>query len=100
MGSYKGHTKTYQDGMNPRSVTDAERPWIEAWSPETRDLLIEQLTSKGCSHPLAWSIAGYLAARAGGGPPSVVAKTTRAGYRRLLIGLALPPIMFEAPVAA
>lgn len=74
-------------GPNPRSITDAERPWIEAWSPKVEVRLMD-LIAERYDWATALPIAGYLSARkAGKSGAAISAQNTRARYRKILAEL-------------
>jgi hypothetical protein len=69
--------------VNPRSITEAERPWLEQWHRlEVQGALIEAVRERH-GNQQALGIAGYIGAKANG----LVDKTdskTRARYRKVL----------------
>lgn len=74
-------------GPNPRSITDAERPWIEAWSPKLHLRLMELIAERH-DWQMAFCVAGYVAARkAGHASAAVTSQATRAKYRKILAEL-------------
>ena len=73
--------------VNPRSITDAERPWLDNWTPGTIRILIRALRGQGHSNPLAFGILGMLTAKALGEPDGL-SMQSRATYRKALRALA------------
>jgi len=89
--------------INPRSLTPEERPWLQVWSLQTQEQLVDALVTKlELSVTKAWCIAGYLSSRAQGKPSSVASSATRSGYRKVLRALAdagtLPPPSGRPPI--
>jgi len=78
--------------VNPRSITDEERPWLDAWDDPTTQLhLIERARALDVpyANDQALALAGYLAAKAGGLADETSAGT-RSKYRRLLRSIGAP----------
>jgi hypothetical protein len=75
--------------INPRSLTPEERPWLEVWSLDTQEFLVDALVTKlDVSLTKAWGIAGYLSSRAQGKPAAILPNPTKADYRKVLRALA------------
>lgn len=72
--------------FNPRSVTDAERPWIEHWSPDAHVVLLREVRSR-YSNRLGLSVCSYVATRAYGEDDGV-SGPQKAEYRKILDELA------------
>lgn len=69
--------------MNPRSVTDIERPLIKGLTVSQQAEVIQAVRELGYPDTTALGLAGWLAAKAGELPDRTTA-TTRAKYRRIL----------------
>jgi hypothetical protein len=71
--------------VNPRSITDAERPWLEAWSLPVQVQLIN-LVRQRASNDVALALAGWLTGKYAG--QDLAGMATKASYRKILRGLA------------
>jgi hypothetical protein len=80
--------------VNPRSVTDAERPWLLSWSTDAQRELLRGLRAAGHSNAVTLGVLGFLTARALGEPDGL-APQQRSEYRKALKALG-PPIMLVA----
>jgi hypothetical protein len=94
--------------VNPRSITDAERPFVERLTLADQADLIARVRSLGYADSTALGLAGWLAAKAAG-LPDRSAQPTRAKYRRILqevrdaaarVGGAIPGYLKAADQAA
>lgn len=72
--------------VNPRSITDAERPWIEGWSNDAHKALFRAVRDRYTPR-MALNVCSYVSTRAVGEHPAV-SQTAKAEYRRILAGLA------------
>jgi hypothetical protein len=85
--------------VNPRSLTPEERPWLEAWSLDTQEQLVDAFVTRlDLAVVQAWAVAQYLASRAQGKPSAVVSSATRARYRKLLRELADAGVSPPTPI--
>jgi hypothetical protein len=87
--------------INPRSITDAERPWIDAWSENVGAQLTAEV-AKRYSFTVAAGLSTYVRARAAGNRSDIVSRSTLAKYRKILLelndeGLAPPPTNGHKP---
>jgi len=73
--------------VNPRSITDAERPWLDDWTPGTQRILIRALRGRGHSNAIMFGIMGMITAKALGEPDGL-SFGARARYRAALRQLA------------
>lgn len=73
--------------VNPRSITDAERPWLDNWTPGTQRILIRALRGRGHPNNMALGIIGMITAKALGEPDGL-SFGARAKYRNALRQLA------------
>jgi hypothetical protein len=73
--------------VNPRSITDAERPWLDDWTPGTQRILIRVLRGRGHPNAMTLGIIGMITAKALGEPDGL-SMQTRATYRKALRQLA------------
>jgi hypothetical protein len=73
--------------VNPRSITDAERPWLADWTPGTQRVLIRALRGRGHPNNMAFGILGMITAKALGEPDGL-SNDTRVRYRKALRQLA------------
>jgi hypothetical protein len=95
--------------VNPRSITDAERPFLASGlTVEDQADLIDRVRELGYAEQIGLSLAGWLAGKAAGRPDGTSA-TTRATYRRILqevrdaaarVGGAIPGYLKAADQAA
>ena len=76
--------------VNPRSLTESERPWIEKWGPRARADLEARMAAAGYTRRVTWGVADYLAARARGAPADIISAPPRARYRKVLAELGAP----------
>jgi hypothetical protein len=88
--------------VNPRSITNAERPWLEAWSLQTQKALLRALRDHGERNAVAFGVLGLITAKALGEPDGL-SMGTRATYRKVLRDLAAagvtpPPYRHVAPL--
>lgn len=71
--------------VNPRSITDAERPWLDAWSLPVQVQLLNLVKAR-VGNEVALSMAGWLTAKHDG--QDLGSMATRARYRKILRELA------------
>jgi hypothetical protein len=94
--------------VNPRSITDAERPFVERLTLDDQADLIRRVRDLGYADGTALGLAGWLAAKAAG-LDDESSSATRAKYRRILqevkdaatrVGGAIPGYLKAADQAA
>ena len=80
--------------VNPRSITDRERPFLIALTVNRQAQLVERVRELGYSDATALGLVGWLALKAAGGR-DVTSQTTRAKYRAILDEVIASPGMVD-----
>lgn len=76
--------------VNPRSITEVERPWLENLTTSDLAYLMKMVRDRGYSASQARGLAGWLVEKAQGVPDSEIGagSATKAQYRKILSELA------------
>lgn len=84
--------QTRRVAINPRSITEVERPWLDAMAHDharTIGQLRQQLRARGYSATVAMGLTGWLATKAAGQHDDA-GQATKARYRAILRDLDCP----------